>query len=258
MGLFLEKKLLSGAVEVAFNRPERRNALSIDMVNQLCDRVEELESDSDNRVVVLRGEGKVFSAGLDLAEAADSSKTDASAAAVARVLELMRSTSLITVASVNGGAYAGGAGLMSACDIVLTEKTAKFGFPEARRGLLPALIAGSVAVKLRQADMRSLFIVGDIIDAERALAIGLVQYVTEPAELQQKTQEVVRSILEGGPDTIRDTKKLMNHLFPIAEACRPSHMLTSHLEARRSAEATEGLAAFNEKRKPAWMQKIDN
>ena len=92
------------------------------------------------RVVILRGAGPVFSAGLDLREAADSSLVERSAAAVSRALNLLRTSPLVMIAAVQGGAFAGGAGLMAACDIVIAAADAKIGFPEARRGLLPALI----------------------------------------------------------------------------------------------------------------------
>jgi methylglutaconyl-CoA hydratase len=249
---FLESTLRPGVVQLAFNRPEKRNALSIDMINAVCDRVDELQADPANRVAVIRGAGKVFSAGLDLAEATDLSKVDASAAAVARVLELMRDTPLITVAVVQGGAYAGGAGVMSACDIVISANDASFGFPEARRGLLPALIAGAVSIRVQQAAMRELFLTGRIIAAAEAHRLGLIDYLVAAPELDAALAEVCDGLLAGGPETIRQTKVLMNRLFPLSPDQRPKSMLGSHLEARRSDEAREGLAAFLEKRLPGW------
>ncbi len=138
--LILVEPLERGIVSVTLNRPDRRNALSIDLLEQLCAEIEQLANDPAQRVVILRGAGPVFSAGLDLQEAADSSLVERSAAAVSRALNLLRTSPLIMIAAVQGGAFAGGAGLMAACDIVIAAADAKIGFPEARRGLLPALI----------------------------------------------------------------------------------------------------------------------
>src|SRR5688500_5451297 len=115
--LLLVETLERGIASVTLNRPDRRNALSIELLEQLCVEVDRLASDRIHRVVILRGAGPVFSAGLDLREAADSSLVERSAGAVSRALGLLRTSPLIMIAAVQGGAFAGGAGLMAACDI---------------------------------------------------------------------------------------------------------------------------------------------
>ncbi len=239
-------------VSITLNRPEKRNALSIELLEQLCGRVESLAAERANRVIILSGAGPVFSAGLDLSEASNPHLVQRSAECVARALRLLRSTRLITIAAAHGGAFAGGAGLLAACDIAIGTSDLKIGFPEARRGLLPALVCATLSPKIREGDLRDLFLVGDTIDATRAQQIGLLQRVVEPHRLSEQAIAVATSILEGGPQTIEATKLLLNQAYQPDKSVLPEQMLDVHLGARRSPEASEGLAAFLEKRLPHW------
>ena len=242
-----------GIARVTLNRPEKRNALCIELLEQLCACVEKLATEGTARVLILQGAGPVFSAGLDLGEASNPALVQYSAECVARSLQLMRSTSLVTIAAVHGGAFAGGAGLMAACDIAIGASDLKIGFPEARRGLLPALVCATMSPKVREGDLRDLFLVGETIDAARAQQIGLLQRVVDPRELAEYATTVAQSILAGGPETIKATKRLLNQAYQSATYFSAEHMLEVHLGARRSSEATEGLKAFLEKRLPNWM-----
>lgn len=246
--------LMDGASTVVLSRPAQRNALSIALLDQLCAAVESLAAQGDQRVVVLRGSGPVFSAGLDLREAMDEQQADRSAAAVRRTLQLLRETSLVSIAAVHGGAYAGGAGVVAACDIVVADEDARFGFPEARRGLLPALISGALRARIREGELRDLLLTGDSITALRALQIGLVQRLVPAEALMDEVRRVAESILEGGPETIRRTKQLLNELFDGSGRRSADAAAELHLSARRSDEAREGLAAFVAKRPPVWSR----
>jgi methylglutaconyl-CoA hydratase len=194
----------------------------------------------------------VFSAGLDLHEAADSSLVKRSAAAVARALEWLRTTPLVVIAAVQGGAFAGGAGVMAACDIVIAADDAMIGFPEARRGLLPALICDVLRHKVREGELRELFLTGESIDAVRAQHVGLVQRVVPAKRLLDEAYNVAKSVMAGGPETIRQTKELLNAAFHVASDAAGKKLIDAHLAARNSSEAREGLAAFAEKRSPNW------
>ncbi|MCC7333445.1 MAG: enoyl-CoA hydratase/isomerase family protein [Pirellulaceae bacterium] len=240
-------------VVLTLNRPEKRNALSIELLDQLCARVESLAAERGNRVLILTGAGSVFSAGLDLWEASNSDLVQRSAACVARALQLLRSTRLITIAAAHGGAFAGGAGLLAACDIAIGTSDLKIGFPEARRGLLPALVCAAMSPKVREGDLRDLFLVGELIDAARAQQIGLLQRVVEPHRLMERAVAVAKSILEGGPQTIEATKMLLNQAYQPVACVSSEQMIDVHLGARQSPEASEGLAAFLEKRPPNWI-----
>lgn len=250
--LILVENLERGIVLVTFNRPERRNALCIELVDQFCGVIERLANDAKNRCVILRGAGPVFSAGLDLREAADSSLVEQSAASVSRLLDLVRATPLVMIAAVQGGAFAGGAGVMAACDITVAAADSKIGFPEARRGLLPALICGVLRHKVREGDLRELFLAGEPIDSARAQQVGLVQRVVPAERLMGEALDVARAIVAGGPNTIRQTKSLLNAAFPRSDDSGDVNLIEAHLAARHSDEAREGLAAFVEKRKPNW------
>lgn len=241
-----------GIAAVTLHRPDRRNALSIDLLDELCAEIERLASDRTQRVVILRGAGTVFSAGLDLREAADSSLVERSAAAVSRALDLVRGCPLITIAAVQGGAFAGGAGLMAACDIVVAAEDAKIGFPEPRRGLLPALICDVLVPKVREGDLRELLLTGEPIDATRARQVGLVQRVVTVERLLDEALGIARAIIAGGPETIRKTKSLLNASYRDSKDSARPNLVETHLAARHSHEAREGLAAFAEKRAPKW------
>lgn len=246
--------LIRGVSTIVLQRPEQRNALSIDLLEQLSVAIESLAARPDQRVIILRGAGPVFSAGLDLREAADETRVERSAACMGRAIELLRQTPLVSIAAVHGGAYAGGAGLMATCDIVIAADDAKFGFPEARRGLLPALICKTLRSRIREGDLRDLLLTGEIITATRALHTGLVQRVVPVNQLMDEARRVAEQILDGGPETIRQTRKLLNQIFEGQVGLSEQHLDELHLEARRSDEAREGLAAFSEKRSPSWSR----
>lgn len=250
--LITAESLRPGLILLTLNRPDRRNALGIAMLDELCGQVEELAKENTHRVIILRGAGPTFSAGLDLAEAANPELVQRSAHAVARTFQLMRSTRLVTIAAAHGGAYAGGAGLMAACDIAIGTSDLKIGFPEARRGLLPALVCGVLSPKVREGDLRELTLVGNTIDAARAQQIGLLQRIVQPDQLLPQAIEMAEGILAGGPRTIEATKILLNRTYAPSDAVSAQGMIEVHLQARTSSEAAEGLAAFLEKRPPRW------
>lgn len=235
--------------EIVLCRQERRNALSVELLDFLCAGIQGLEMDAEARVVILRSDGPIFSAGMDLREAADKSLAKRSSASLERTFRLLNETPLVTIAAVQGGAYAGGAGLMAACDLVIAADDAQIGFPEVRRGLLPALISRILHPKVRDGDLRELFLTGEPIDAQRARQLGLIQRVVPKADLLEEARRVAKSVALGGPEAIRITKQLLN--LQRHESQGPS-LEELHQAARHGDEAQEGLAAYLEKRKPAW------
>ena len=245
--------LRPGLALATLNRPERRNALCIALLTELCDQVELLANDKSNRVLIVRGAGPLFCSGLDLSEASDPLLVQQSAECVARALTLMRKTRLITIAAAHGGAYAGGAGLMASCDMAIGSTDLLVGFPEAQRGLLPALICAVLSPKIREGDLRELFLVGNAVDSSRALQIGLLQRVVDRNELLEEAIKVGLGVLAGGPETIEVTKELLNHAYVANDSISTQRMLEMHLSARHGDEAREGLKAFLEKRKPWWQ-----
>lgn len=250
----------TGVAVVTLNRPERRNALSIALMVELMNHLEKLSVDGQTRVAILCGAGPVFCAGLDLAEAQDHTLVRSSAECVARTLSTLRYSSLVTIAAMHGSAYAGGAGVVAACDMAVATSDSQIGFPEARRGLLPALICDVLRTKLREGDLSELFLVGEPISAQRAHAIGLIQRVVSSENLMTEALRMAKGVLAGGPQTIRETKQLLHHAYehssPTEQQSVSSFSIDEHLKARFSKEATEGLRAFLEKRPPEWMQEM--
>jgi methylglutaconyl-CoA hydratase len=234
----LEESPRNGVVVLTFNRPERRNALSIDMMRSMIQRLEQLSETRQARVVILRGAGPVFCAGMDLAEASNPDLVAESAECIAKTLSTLRYSPLVTIAAVHGGAY-----------------NLQIAFPEARRGLLPALITDVLQTKVREGDLAELFLVGNPIDAQRALQIGLLQRLTAPDKVLDVALELAKGVLAGGPQTIIDTKTLLHRAFDAAKpADHHDHSsIQEHLKARNSSEAREGLQAFLEKRPPNWI-----
>lgn len=245
-----------GAVTTAtLNRPDKRNALNVALLKELCEAVATAESDASQRVFVLRGAGPVFCAGLDLAEASEPGRASASADLVGRTLRALSTTRLITIAAVQGAAIAGGAGLMSACDFAVATRDAKFGYPEIRRGLVPALIMTFLRRQLRERDARELLLLGKLVGAAHAQSIGLInRVVDDEASLEIEVRTLVSSLLQGAPNALAETKKLLTELWPspLTRDLEAAH--DYHLSARNSAEAQEGVAAFLEKRAPKWAR----
>lgn len=249
--VILVEQLAPGVVSLMMNRPERRNALSVELLESLTAELERLDHNRGNRVCILRGASPVFTAGLDLHEALDESLINRSAEGIRQILDRIQETPLIMIAAVEGGAFGGGAGVMAACDIVIAADDAKIGFPEARHGLLPALICDVLRYRVREGDLRDLLLAGEPIDAARAQVVGLVQRIVPKEQLLDEALRVARLVSEGGPETIRLTKALLNKTFH--HIGPGSDYMQSHLVTRRSDEAREGLAAYGEKRKPSWQ-----
>src|SRR3954449_4981017 len=168
---------------ITLNRPERRNALTIELMTELTAAIATPGADPSQRILILRGAGKAFCTGLDLEEAAITEKAHASAEMVGRMLLALANTRLVTIAAVHGAAVAGGAGIMSACDFVIAAERTKIGYPEVRRGLVPGLVMTFLRRQVGERNMRELLFSGESIDAARAKEIGLVNRVVAPEDV---------------------------------------------------------------------------
>lgn len=238
---------------VTLNRPERRNSLTIELLTELTDAIEKTTADKSQRVLILRGAGSAFCTGLDLKEAAETEKAHASAKMVAKTLIALSQTRLITIAMVHGAAVAGGAGIMSACDFVIAAEGTKIGYPEVRRGLVAGLVMTFLRRQVRERDLRELVLTSELIDAKRAQEVGLVNRVVVPGELEKTAQSIATAILQGAPNAVTNSKRLIEELWSSAVADDVALALRHHMEARESDEAKEGIAAFLEKRSPNWL-----
>ena len=243
-----------GVTSLILNRPEKRNALSVALLTELCERFETLQGKKGQRVILIRGEGKVFCSGLDLAEVTDTAKREELTTLVARMLESVYSSPLVTIALVQGGAVAGGAGLMSACDFAIAADSAKFGYPETARGLVAGLVMTFLRRQLRERDARELLLIPELINAQRALEIGLINQVVSETELLEAAMKLVEGVLKGAPKATAATKSFLDQLWSPSVTSDLKSALNVHAGARDSDEAKEGSRAFLEKRAPSWLQ----
>jgi methylglutaconyl-CoA hydratase len=203
-------------------------------------------------VLILRGAGAAFCTGMDL-KVANSQNAHAMAEMVAKTLLTLSETRLITIAAVHGAAVAGGAGIMSACDFVVAAEKTKIGYPEVRRGLVAGLVMTFLRRQVGERNVRELLLGSELIDAERAREIGLVNRVVPRDNLMSEAQKFADSVLQGAPEALAQTKKLIEGLWSSSVKEDVDLALKYHMKARESPEAREGIAAFNEKRPPNWI-----
>jgi methylglutaconyl-CoA hydratase len=238
---------------VTLNRPERRNALTLELLTDLCSAVNVASEQPEQRVLILRGAGAAFCTGLDLKEAADTTKAHATAEMVANTLIAISQTRLVTIAAIHGAAVAGGAGIMSACDFVVAAQGTKIGYPEVRRGLVAGLVMTFLRRQIGERNLRELLFSAELIDAVRAREIGLVNRVVASGDVISEAKKFAGSVLQGAPGALAQTKRLVEELWWRSVKKDVDLALKYHMEARESDEAREGIAAFNEKRKPNWV-----
>jgi len=252
--VLIEKKTPQIAI-LTLNRPERRNSLSLQMLTELISALNMVSDEPEERVVILRGAGVAFCTGLDLKEAADHTKAHATADLVAKALTAISQTRLVTIAAVHGAAVAGGAGIMSACDYVVAAAKTKIGYPEVRRGLVAGLVMTFLRRQVRERDIRELLFSSELIDAERAHEIGLVnRVVADEAEAMAEAERFADLVLQGAPGAVLQTKQLIEEFYGRTVKSDIELALKHHMQARTSTEAREGIAAFNEKRAPKWAK----
>jgi methylglutaconyl-CoA hydratase len=253
MAVVLLEKQMPQITIVTLNRPERRNALTIELLTELTAAIKAVSDDVHARILIFRGAGAAFCTGLDL-KAATSQNAQATAEMVAETLLTLSQTRLVTIAAVHGAAVAGGAGIMSACDFVVAAEGTKIGYPEVRRGLVAGLVMTFLRRQIGERNMRELLLGSELIDAERAKEIGLVNRVVSQENLMTEAQKFADSVLQGAPDALTQTKRLIEEIWwhPVKEDIDLA--LKYHMQARESSEAREGIAAFNEKRPPDWAR----
>ncbi|MGH2387831.1 MAG: enoyl-CoA hydratase-related protein [Chloroflexota bacterium] len=248
-----------GVLRLRLNRPRVYNALNGTTIAELGDCLGRITAGSDMRVLVLSGEGPAFCSGVDLEwmrKAAnftmDENLEDANH--LAEMLSLLNDCPIPTVARAHGAIFGGGVGLLAACDTVVAADDARFSLSEVKLGLLPAVISPLVVAKIGESHARALFASGRRFDAERALRIGLVHQVVGTAELDDAVREVIRDHLSAAPGAAAEARALINLVkgkTPLAARAETTRIIA---RLRSEPEGREGVAAFLEKRKPAWIE----
>jgi methylglutaconyl-CoA hydratase len=235
---------------LSLNRPQRRNALSIELMDALRDAVTTASNDRARRVIILRGAGPVFCAGLDFHEAMAPENAHRSSESLASLYRAICASPLVTIAAAYGAALGGGAGLIAACDFAIAADDLRLGYPEVHRGLVAAVVTCLLRRQLSDRQIRELILLGQTLTADQSLALGLVSRTVPAASLDDAARQLAREVSQGAPGAIARTKELLNRLHPIDEEIALA--LDVHRQARNSAEAQEGIAAFLEKRPPRW------
>jgi methylglutaconyl-CoA hydratase len=248
-----------GVATITLNRPENRNALSMELVESLAAHLGEATADARVRVIVLTGAGTVFCAGADLKErrtVSGGAESDDDLPTFVRVFQAIANSPQPVVAKLNGHAMAGGLGLACSCDIVIAPKRAQMGFTEVRIGVAPAIISVVCLPKLRTADAAELFLTGERISAIRAAEVGLVNKVVADDQVDAATEELVGKLLLGGPQALAATKQLLRRVPQMSadDAFRWTAKLSADLFA--SDEARSGMDAFGRKQPPPWVTQL--
>jgi methylglutaconyl-CoA hydratase len=241
---------------VTLDSPGTRNALAPELVAQLLSALTAAQADGAVRVTVLTGAGNAFCAGADLRTRGRMGPPAASGRnPFVEVLRTIRHGSKPVIAAVNGAAFGGGAGLVAASDIAVASSSAAFSFSEVRRGVIPAMISVVVLPKLGEHQTMRLFLTGERFDAATALSYGLLHKVVPPHELMATVLDEATAIRKGGPIAIAEAKRLVRTVarLPEDEAFAYAEQRIGELFA--SDEASEGIAAFMEKRPPRWAKK---
>ena len=246
-----------GVARLTLARPEKHNALSADMIDDLTAAIRDLGHDKAVRVVVLAGEGTSFCAGGDLGWM----RAQFDATRAGRMVEARRPAMLFKalnelpkplVARVHGNAFGGGIGILSVCDMVISAATARFGLTEVRLGIIPATISPYVVARIGEANARPLFLSGKIIDAWQAHAAGMLSRVVPEESLDEAIEAEVRHFLAASPQAAARAKALARSVGrPITDEMI-DHVVEQLADAWETEEAKEGVAAFFERRQPSW------
>jgi methylglutaconyl-CoA hydratase len=243
------------AAVLTLTRSDKRNALSRALIADLDAAFRRAAADPAARCVILTSEGPAFCAGMDLDELRSTLTDDADviwadAQRLAELFDRIYSLPKPTIAAVNGAAVAGGAGLVTVCDLAVSVPTAKFGYPEVRRGLVAAMVLPHLLRHVGERCARYLLLTGELIDADDAASVGLVNQVVGATVLMDTALAWARACAEGGPQALATTKDLLKrfspHALSVEEGARAS------AAPRLGAECRDGLAAFFDKRPAPW------
>jgi methylglutaconyl-CoA hydratase len=242
---------------IYLNRPDRRNALNTELLNELRTALTELDSNTAVRVVILTGEGRAFCSGLDLEElqqmhrkSFEESLTDSR-----RYADLLKQIYLYSkpvIAALNGPAIAGGCGLASVCDLVVAARSARLGYTETKIGFVAAIVSYFLVRSVGEKTARDLLFTARRIEAEEAYRLGLVNEVVEDTKLLTRVRELSRQLSANSGQSIRATKALLARIVSPDLDQALDYACELNARSRSSADCIEGVAAFLEKRPPKW------
>ena len=243
-----------GVVSLTLNRPEKRNALSGKMIDELTNFTSLLTPDV--RAVVIEGAGKLFCAGGDLDWMSKQIKADrltriSEARKLAMMLKALNEIPVPLIGKIHGAAYGGGVGLACVCDFVISSTNVKFGFTETRLGLIPSTIGPYVVGKMGEAKAREVFMSGKIFSEREAKNLNIVSEISD--NLDHSVEEHIRPYLQTAPKAVGEAKALVRSLGPKIDDQIIEQTIEQLADIWEGEEASHGISAFLSKTKPRWV-----
>jgi len=245
-----------GVATITLNRPEKRNAISFELIDDLLRALDEVAK-SDVVVLILTGAGKAFSSGMDLdnlqsllGRSPEQNLQDSQT-----MVQLFRSLyefPKVSIAAVNGPAIAGGTGLALLCDFTLAAPEAKFGYTEVRIGFVPAIVSTFLLRQVGEKQARDLLLTGRLFGAEEAARMGLVSEIVPADTLLARARELAALLMENSPASLRATKQLLTAHARAELEAQIESAVRENAAIRTTADFREGISSFLEKRKPVW------
>src|SRR5512133_189824 len=244
---------------ITLNRPEKRNAVSFELVSELLAALDEIEK-SPAQVVIITGAGKAFCAGLDLEElkgllGKTHEQNVKDSAFMARLFRRVYEFPKPMIAAVNGAAIAGGTGIATMCDFTLAVPEAKFGYTEVRIGFVPAIVSSYLVFQVGHKIARDLLMTARLFDAAEAHRYGLVNEIVAPEQLMPRARALAQQIMDNSPTSVRATKRLINGFIREVLDRQVADAVQDNARIRTTADFKEGITSFLEKRKPVWTGK---
>ncbi len=241
---------------LTLNRPDKRNAISFDLIDDLLRAFSEV-ADSTARILIVTGAGKAFCSGMDLdnlkaltGRSAEETRKDSDT--MIRLFRTLYEFPKVTIAAVNGAAIAGGSGLALLCDFTIAVPEAKFGYTEVRIGFIPAIVSTFLLRQVGEKQARDLLLTGRIIGAEEAMRMGLVNEVVGLEKLMPRARELAALLLENSPTSLAYTKRLLTAHAAADLDAQIEAAGRENAAIRATADFREGVSSFLEKRKPRW------
>jgi methylglutaconyl-CoA hydratase len=248
----------SSIATLTLNRPDKRNAISFELINDLLRGLEEVLQ-SPAQVLIITGAGKAFCSGMDLENLKQLSgrkpeENRHDSETMAQLFRTLYDFPKPTVAAVNGAAVAGGTGLATLCDFTLAAPDAKFGYTEVRIGFVPAIVSTFLLRQIGEKQARDLLLTGRFFDAEEAHRLGLVNEVVAPEKLIPRARELAAQLIENSPTSLAFTKRLLSDHAKLDLDRQIAAAIRENAEIRNTPDFREGVSSFLEKRKPLWSK----
>jgi methylglutaconyl-CoA hydratase len=244
---------------LTLNRPEKRNAISFELIDDLLRALDEVAK-SDAIVLIVTGAGKAFCSGMDLdnlkallGRTPEQNQQDSET--MVRLFRSLYEFPKVTIAAVNGPAIAGGTGLALLCDFTLAVPDAKFGYTEVRIGFVPAIVSTFLLRQVGEKQARDLLLTGRIFGAEEAARMGLINEIVPPENLMWRARELAALLMENSASSLRATKQLLTDHGRMELDSQIDAAVRENAAIRTTADFREGIASFLEKRKPVWTGK---